>query len=1118
MKKQELTIVGIGASAGGLEALQGFVSNLPTGTSIAYLLAQHLSPTYKSMMVDLLAKNSTIEIREAKNQDIIKADTLYICPPNKNIIIEGESIIIMEAKQLTYGPKPSVNILFESIAANKESKAIGIILSGTGSDGSAGIRAIKAEGGFTIVQQPRNAKYDGMPNSAINTGNVDLILDVEVMGNEIVELLKYPDRAVSLNNIDNKAKLYNSIIDKLRKSKKIDFSLYKSSTIQRRIERRIIALRLKTLEEYYNYLSLNNNEVEELFKDILIGVTSFFRDEEAFAVLKNTIKEMMEKKKDSNIRFWIPGCSTGEEVYTIAMILSEVLGGDILNYKIQIFATDIDDRATKYARIGRYPESSLMNVEKHYVKKYFTVKNDEYEIIKPIREMCIFSKHDITNDPAFMRLDLISCRNLLIYFTTELQAKIFPMFHYSLNDDGTLFLGKSESIGNFNHQFKILDKRWKLYRALYLGKKSTPLPLKSFESKDMKDYDRPIKTTLTSNAPTISDMMITHIQRHIIPMCIVVNDTYEMIFIKGNNPFLQRPDGEISQNIFKNVIDELSIEMRANFHQAKKEAKTVKTQFIKVFLNTGPRYVRLIISPLDNVMNSNLYMVCFQEESLEHIQGFTTNMKNSDSHEEFEKIELELARTKEHLQTVIEELETSNEEMQSLNEELQSSNEELQSSNEELETTNEELQSTNEELQTAYTEMRAMYEERDTDATEINNIRNYLETTNQRLSTVLDSSKIGIYDVDITDNQTLYINDKFAEVFGFHKDELKNEKNIFTWCLSRTHADHKTELEQNLDQLILGRSKSFKLEFQVLHKTGKKVWVECFASAIVDEKTEKIVRMVGTLSDIDEKKTLSIAKEILQSKFSDAVDMVNLGVWEWEVEKDELWWSDTMYKIFELPLDAKLNLNIIKECIVEEDRERHAQHLQKTLEENLEHNITFRIQTKQGIKKIWAKGKNILNENNKPYKMVGVLQNITQNYLKDIELEVKQQYIDSILHSSFNGVYIYNFSENLNTYVNPEYTNITGYTLEDLQSLSEDDFVNLFHKDDTSRVLEHISAIKNSDSVEPLEITYRFRHKEGHFITLLSRDAKVAKSVGELSVEMIGAFKEISEPKNEKTS
>ena len=854
-KNDDLIVIGIGASAGGLEALQAFLKNVQLDTNFAYIVAQHLSPTYKSLMVDLLAKDSPIKIKEAAHNELMQANIMYICPPNKNILIEDNHIILMEPKQLTYGPKPSINILFESIAASKENKSIGIILSGTGSDGSRGIRAIKAEGGFTIAQQPQSSKYDGMPNSAIDTGNVDLILDVEVMASEIAEIVNYPNKDKPTSILNEETQFYKNILAKLHRNKNIDFTLYKSSTVNRRIQRRMAALKITSLSAYSKYITKNVDEIEALFNDILIGVTSFFRDKEAFLELHHQLEQLIKRKTNKHIRIWTPGCSTGEEAYTIAMVLSEILGQEFEDYKIQLFATDIDEISTSFARMGRYPESAIIDIDKKYVKKYFTVKNDEYEIIKPIRDMCIFSKHDITNDPAFMRLDLIVCRNLLIYFTSELQQRLFPMFHYSLNDRGVLFLGKSESIGSFNNQFKIIDKKWKLYEAVYMGQKVAPLIPKAYKaSTTYKRYE--LARESNKSIPTVSEMMVEHIQRHIMPMCIVVNDVFDMIFIKGLNPYLVHPEGEMTQNVFKNIHSDLSVELRAGLHDCKKNPGIFKTQFTKVDLAKENKFVRMVIVPLDNSLTNDLFLICFQEEDKENLKSYDIIDNMNNNSEEVERLNLELARTREHLQTVIEELETSNEEMQSLNEELQSSNEELQSSNEELETTNEELQSTNEELQTAYTEMRAMYEERDTDAQRMSAAKYDVENTNLRLQTVLNSTQIGIFEYNVIEKKHTYLNTHWAEIFGFDTNYIENNAtDIMTWYESRIHKDDLENRTRLYEKLLLGKINEFKIELKVLDSSNKYKWVKCFCTALKDNEVGTVKKIIHTLFDISSEKS-----------------------------------------------------------------------------------------------------------------------------------------------------------------------------------------------------------------------------------------------------------------------
>lgn len=862
-KKAPVVIVGVGSSAGGLEALQTFVKNLPTQSNMSYIVAQHLSPTYKSMMVDLLQKEAKIKILEAQNGLVAAANTMYICPPNKNITVTDNIIHISEPLSSTYSPKPSVDLLFESLANYKRDKAIGIILSGTGSDGSRGIRAIKAEGGFTIAQEPESAKYDGMPISAINTGNIDMILPPEVLGDELVDIISYPIRVNENGDEQDQKKyhnVYKNILTKLAKETKVDFSLYKSSTIVRRIERRMATLKVTSVTDYNNHLLRNKEEINELFKDILIGVTSFFRDTEPFEALESKLREYFKVKEDKIFRVWIPACSTGEEPYTIAMILSEILGSKVAGYKIQIFASDLDTIAIEYARKGLYPESAIIDIPKKYKNKYFTVKGDQFEIIKPIKEMVIFSRHNIAQDPPFLRLDLISCRNLLIYFTTELQKKIFPLFHYSLRANGVLLLGKSESVGPFQNYFKTIDKKWKLYEAIYLGRKEAPIMTGNYVP---ERYIEPKDTPLMIKPPTMSDILVSKIQEFILPSTIIINEMMDIVFIKGDNKYITRPDGEVTDNIFKNINSVLSVELRTLINDTKHSKSMIKSKYHKIQMGQNEtKFVRIIILPVLEELNTPpLFILFFQDEEPEHIQPIDLeNIGEDDA--KVKQIEIELMKTREQLQTVIEELETSNEEMQSMNEELQSSNEELQSSNEELETTNEELQSTNEELQTAYSELRASYDEKQEQKDELEKLQDKLQKSNSLLDESQHLAQMASWEWNLV-TETMVWSNNFYSILDL--DSSKFHPTYESWMGLIYHKD-KEYVEKAFHNSLQGDS-LFDVSFKIQTKKKKLKEFKAIATILFDEQ-HKPLKMIGNVVDI----TQQVRLENENSKFLAFVD------------------------------------------------------------------------------------------------------------------------------------------------------------------------------------------------------------------------------------------------------
>jgi len=788
MKEDNLVVVGIGSSAGGLEALQIMLSNLPEIENCSYVIAQHLSPTHKSMMVDLLARSTNIPVLEVKNGLKIKPKTIYMTPENTDIYVKNSKLYLKTIEQ-SFGPKPSVNYLLSSLAQNYNKRSIGIILSGTGSDGAYGIRAVKAEGGITIAQAPATAKYDGMPLSAINTGKVDLVIPIDKLGPEIESIVSSLDKNIELTLNDRfLQQIYRILFDEFG----VDFSLYKRNTFVRRIERRIAALKLESIKEYLEILKSSKDEANMLYHDILIGVTAFFRDKDAYEQLLKQIRAIIAKKEQGEeIRFWSIGCSTGEEAYSIAILLSEILQDKISKYKIKIFATDIDDEALKIARTGLYAETSLDGVDKNIIKKYFHIKKNQFEIKKELRELVIFSKHNIISDSPFLRLDLISCRNMLIYFSTSLQNKFFPIVHYALKDNGTLFLGKSESVGQHIDLFNLIDKSAKIFKAQFTGIKEPP-KLYNYSSlfKD-STFDNEKGSKVKNEEEFLEDVISDAVRSVVLEKAVVINSSNDIIYVKGDIPYLKPREGKVSNNIFKQLDNDLGLDLRTALNKAYKEKTVQYTPYrsIKVFEDII-RYVRVIITPIEDEKSDDwLYILFFQSEESQNFRGHL--VASGDENEVIQKLTLELDSTKSHLQNVIEELETSYEEMQSLNEELQSSNEELQSSNEELETTNEELQSTNEELQTAYSELRVLYEDKDKRAQELEKLTEKLsdkteEYRKQKELTegILHTAPIAITMVDVNGNIT-FANNYASELFDIPKHEITSRKyNSQEWKFS----------------------------------------------------------------------------------------------------------------------------------------------------------------------------------------------------------------------------------------------------------------------------------------------------------------------------------------------
>ncbi len=703
-------IIAVGASAGGLEALQDFLSHLPDLINSCIIVAQHLSPTHKSMLVQLLSRETKLAVDEATHGNLLQANKVYITPPDKEItILQGK--IHLQKPAVAVGPKPSVDVLFRSLAAETEIIVIGVILSGTGSDGAAGIKALKAAGYYVIAQEPETAKYDGMPVAAIQTGLVDAVLAPEKMGEEIQEYLADPSRVREDESLKALPPL-SQIFHLLSRRTGTDFSNYKPATIGRRLEKRMDALGIDSLEQYLQVIEHDPKEADDMFNMILIGVTSFFRDMEAFGALEDHLLRIINHKTNRDpIRVWVPGCSTGEEAYSIAILFHRILKERAQQYNIQIFATDIDEKAISIARRGIYPASIVDPLPVEIREQYFISKGREYELIKSIRSMVLYSKHDVTRNPPFLRLDLISCRNLLIYFNAALQQQILPIFHYAILQDGLLFLGKSETVGQFNDLFATVDAKNKLFQRKRGGN------LHAIKFSAFKAQKQPLPQRVDPRLKqdlSISELVketLFHSYEH---PYVVVNESHDIQEVSGDvRLFISLSPGSVHLNLLKMVNQELQLEVRSILSRSIKERAGVKSQIKRFELFGSQHFVRIQAKPLIYAEGiESLYVVIFEKLDIDKFVSHapeTTRELSLDAHTA--ELEHELAATKEHLQTYIEEIETSNEELQSLNEELQSTNEELQSSNEELETSNEELQSTNEEIQIAYAELKAANEE-----------------------------------------------------------------------------------------------------------------------------------------------------------------------------------------------------------------------------------------------------------------------------------------------------------------------------------------------------------------------------------------------------------------------
>ncbi len=720
----DFPVIGVGASAGGLEAFGKLLSHMPTDTGMAFVLIQHLDPTHASNMVELLRRYTPMPVHEATENIKLEPDHVYMIPPNRNMTITDRTLQLMEAVERP-GIMHSIDLFFRSLANDLKEKAICIILSGTGSDGSLGAKAVKAELGMVMVQDPDTAAYDGMPRAAIASGVADFVLPAEGMAKQLVEYVQksYGKRAVRRREVEKDSTSLATILSLIRARTKHDFTGYKQSTINRRIERRMGINQIDNISQYLKYLREHQGEVEALVKDFLINVTSFFRDPEAFTILKTHVMKLLDNKPDgSELRAWAPGCSTGEEAYSLAMLLEEAMDEAHKYCQLQVFGTDLDHDAINLARNGTYPASIAGDVGESRLKRFFTRMDDQLQIKRELREKLVFAVQDIIADPPFTRMDMISARNLLIYFDADLQKRLIPMFHYALVQNGILFLGTAETVGEFAELFTPVDRRWKIYRAEAKAR-HVPFPLSAPEVwHEGEEGERTEKYKVAH--PALPARSLQEVMLEAMPASVLLDGSYQVIYSHGDTRrYMGLPEGRPNTIILELLAPELRASLASALHEAVSQKREVVREGVRVKVNGDTHPIRMTATPVPSTRPGEpqgRIIVTFQDMPKAKFSPKKGGLPDG----RVTELEQELQFTKETLRSTIEELETANEELRSANEEYQSTNEELQSTNEELETSREELQSVNEELSTVNTEHQAKIEELSTSNDDMKNLLN----------------------------------------------------------------------------------------------------------------------------------------------------------------------------------------------------------------------------------------------------------------------------------------------------------------------------------------------------------------------------------------------------------
>jgi chemotaxis methyl-accepting protein methylase len=734
--RERFPIIGIGASAGGLEALEMFLSNVPQDSGMAFVIIQHLDPTHKGLMAELLQRGTPMKVSQVKDRTRVKPDNVYVIPPNKDMSILRGVLHLLDPVT-PRGLRLPIDYFFRALAEDQQEQSIGVILSGMGSDGTLGLRAIKEKAGVVFVQELASAKFDGMPRSAIESGMADVIAPVETLPGKISAYLQHvpliPKPGVSGEYAAQSA--LEKVVILLRSQTGHDFSLYKRSTVYRRIERRMGLHQIDKISSYVHFLQGNSQEVDLLFRELLIGVTSFFRDLEAWNQLKDEVLPALlaSYKSNQTLRAWIPACATGEEAYSLAILFKEAQEKNkpAKSITLQIFATDLDTKAIEKARDGVFPANIVADVSAKRLDRFFVKVERGYQAVKSIREMIIFAPQNIIMDAPFTKLDLVCCRNLLIYLMPELQKKLIPLFHYSLNPDGFLFLGTAETIGTFTNLFAPLSGKTRLYRRLDNASAVEPVEFPSTFVRTQPDAPaRQVKPT--ANLQTLADQLLLQTYS---PAAVLTNAKGDILYISGRTgKYLEPAAGKANWNIYAMAREGLGYELTTAFQKALRRKEAVTIENMVVGTNGGKQIVNATIQPLGgpNALQG-MVMIVFTDVVAKPQTKMTGKPRGGGS-ERTAELEKDLEHARQEVQSIREEMQTSQEELKSTNEELQSTNEELQSLNEELTTSKEEMQSMNEELHTVNQELQSRLDE--------------LSTTNNDMKNLLDSTDIATLFLD----------------------------------------------------------------------------------------------------------------------------------------------------------------------------------------------------------------------------------------------------------------------------------------------------------------------------------------------------------------------------------
>jgi two-component system, chemotaxis family, CheB/CheR fusion protein len=977
----QFPVVGIGASAGGLDAVKTFLKALPAKSGIAYVFIQHLSPEHESMLPELLQKIAPFPVQQITDNVHLEPDNLYIIPENKVVtVIDGSLRLTPLDKSRKIN---TIDLFMSSLGVVHQSYAIGVVLSGALNDGTLGLQVIKSHGGLTFAQDEGSAAFESMPRNAVKSGAVDFVLPPEQIAQRIVAINRpfhtdYSKTEISKALPEQDSEVFKQILTVLKVRRGVDFTYYKQNTLKRRIIRRMALNKNEKPADYLAFLRESKSEQDALYNDVLISVTSFFRDTQSFDLLcGNIFPELVSKKTDREpLRIWVAGCATGEEAYSIAICLQENLGDKAADMKIQIFATDISEIAIAKARNGIYKPSELEGISQARLQQFFVKLDGSYQVNKTIRDMCVFAQHNLLKDPPFSKIDMVSCRNVMIYLEPILQKRALTTFHYSLNDDGYLMLGKSESVGANADLFKSYNHPEKIYLKKGSSGRFTGLAAHDREQ-NFKDIDKHIQKESANNDvfKTADEAMLAHFM----PAAVLINEKFDIIQFRGSTEmWLVPPTGRPSFNLLKMAREGLSFELRNILLLAKKTAQPVNKYAIFYKVNELQHFVN--IQALQLTQNSELhYLVVFQPASSTGIQATMFDTGQTDEGSNFnagelriEHLERELLQTRADMRAVTESQETANEELQSANEELLSGSEELQSLNEELETSKEELQSTNEEIIIVNKELMERNDQ-------LNNARLYTEGI---VNTIRDPLLILDSDLRVKRATSGFYN-KFHTKEKDTEEHYLYELNNGKWNIP--------QLKELLENVLPSKKEMADFEFtQVFPAIGKKTL--CLnARQIENVNGEQLILLA--IEDITYKRKveegLAEAERLLsesRERLKFAVDSAGLGTWDYDPRADELIWDKRCKEIFGISALSHIDMSSFYTMVHSDDRVMVENKTNSALHDGDtgEFDVEYRtIPINGSIKWLKAKGRAYFNEDGTATRFIGTLLDITVQKLID---------------------------------------------------------------------------------------------------------------------------------------